>query len=157
MIREPMNHLSREALNDVLIEAGSQEAEDHLAACSLCRGRAEEFRSALDEFDRATLAWSEARSNAMGRTSEMLRLSRAAHPFLRWALAAAVLLLLAITAWRSGDRFWPNQQSAQVSISSDSDAQIAADNEMLKAVNRAIHQDDELLRNEYQSLERPRY
>jgi len=152
MIRESINHLTDEALNDLLIGMGSSEAEYHLAECPLCRGRVEEFRSGLEEFDRATLAWSEARSNAMGRTGEMPRLSWMAHTLRSWALAAAVLLLLAFTAWRYSDRFRPNQQSAQVSNSEDSAAQIAEDNELLKAVNGAIHRDDELLRNEFQFL-----
>ena len=38
-------HLSEEALNDVLIGLSSLESDAHLAVCSACRSRVEEFQS----------------------------------------------------------------------------------------------------------------
>lgn len=154
MIPESMNHLSDEVLDDILIGLGSSAAESHLAECPLCRGKVEDFRSGLDKFNQTTLAWSEARSNAMGQVQIRRRLLR--FPFIMgWALAAAVLLTIAIPVWRGDGHSWSNPNIAKVAPPQDSQTQIAEDNELLKAVNSAIDQDDESLNNEYQLLERP--
>jgi len=155
MIPDPMNHLPDEALNDILIGMGSAEAEKHLSACPVCRGKVEEFRSGLEEFNQTTLVWSEARSNAMERIHARPRSQRGPYTFVGWALTAAVLVAIAVPVLRHNDGFWSNQKTAQVTLPEDSDAQITKDNELLKAVNEAINQDDESLKNEHQLLERP--
>jgi hypothetical protein len=155
MIPERTSHLSDEALDDVLIGMGAPEAEKHLAACQVCRERVEAFRSGLDEFDQTTLAWSQARSNAMERIQVRPRLQRLPRTFMGWALAVAVLLAIAIPLLRYNDHFWSNQNPTQISSSEDSETQIAQDNELLKAVNVAINEDNESLNNVDQLLGRP--
>lgn len=155
MTSESTNHLSDEALNDVFIGMGSSESEVHLASCALCRERVERFQLGLDTFSKTTLAWSESRSDRM----EPVRVRRPVlgiHLYtpMRWALAAVLLLAIALPVWRSGGRFWSNQSTAHVPAQEDSDAQIAQDNELLKAVDGAITQDDASLNNEFQFLER---
>ena len=60
-------HLSDEALNDVLIGVGTSVSESHLAECPLCRGKVDEFQSDLGMWNAATLQWSEARAERAGR------------------------------------------------------------------------------------------
>ena len=62
MTREAMNHLSDEALNDVLIGMGAPASESHLAVCPLCRSKVEAFQADLGAWNAATLNWSQARA-----------------------------------------------------------------------------------------------
>ena len=55
------NHLSEEALDDVLIGLGSAESEAHLAVCPECRAEVETFRGDVALFNAASVAWSESR------------------------------------------------------------------------------------------------
>jgi hypothetical protein len=159
MTPETTNHLSDEALNDVLIGMGSLASESHLAACPLCRGKVEEFQSDLGAWNITTLNWSEARAERAGRIQARLsgiRPARRRPPLaaMGWALAAAALLALAIPVGREAGMFGPNHGST-VAPQEDSEAQIAQDNELLKAVNAAINPEEMSPLKEYDLFGRP--
>ena len=151
MTPETTNHLSDEALNDVLIGLGSSASESHLAACPLCRGKVEEFHSDLGTWNRTTLKWSEARAGRI-----QVRPARRRPPLgaLGWALAAAALLAIAIPVGRESGMFDTNHGTT-VAQQEDSEAQIAQDNELLKAVNAAINPDEMSPLKEYDLFGRP--
>ncbi len=165
MTRELSAHLSEEALNDVLIGMGSDESEIHLAVCAACRARVDEFHSDMDAFNRSSLASSEFASRQSPHPivprprSQSLRV-------LSFGMAAAAALFLAMTTslWHKTDHKIDqgstnqvsfNQGAPHVDVPEDTEAQIAQDNELLKAVNAAISPEDESPFSEYHLLGRP--
>ncbi|MDR3745264.1 MAG: hypothetical protein P4K80_03940 [Acidobacteriaceae bacterium] len=137
-------HLSQEALNDLLIGLGSSASQAHLEQCASCREQVESFRCGMDAFNSASLAWSEA-----GAGKSLPRRSQARHAFfapLAWTLATATLLLIGIPTWRhehrapqslvAAQRVAPQSESSGVS-----DAEIAEDNDLLRAVDAALRTD----------------
>jgi hypothetical protein len=155
MTREPANHLSEEALNDVLIGLGSREAEDHLAECASCSAKVQGFQAGVDAFNESSLAWSEARSRSMAGIDVRQRQRRIQYAAMGWAAAAILLLAVAIPVWRSGSYFGIRNNTVQIVPPEDSQGQIEEDNELLKAVNVAINENDVSLTNEKQLLEGP--
>jgi predicted anti-sigma-YlaC factor YlaD len=148
-------HLTDEALNDVLIGMGSADAELHLAECPICRGKVEDFQSDVGAWNVAALNWSEARAERAGVMQ--LRPARRRPPLaaLGWALAALALIAIAIPAGRESDLFGTHHATAVVAPQEDSEAQIAQDNELLKAVNAAINPDEMSPLKEYDLSGRP--
>jgi hypothetical protein len=155
MTREEMNHLSEEALNDVLIGMASSASELHLAACTACRAKVEGFHADLGAWNGATLAWSQDRA----QHGESIRIPvphrRLPLAALGWALASAALLAIAIPAGRESGIFGTNHGAAAVAPQQDSETQIAQDNELLKAVNAAINPDEMPQLKEYDLFKRP--
>jgi hypothetical protein len=152
MTHESTNHLSDEALNDVLIGMGSKASEAHLAACPLCRGRVEEFQSDLGAWNVASLNWSQARAGRIQVHPARRRRPAAA---LGWALAAVALVAIAIPVGRNIESFGIHHNAAMVDPEEDSEAQIAQDNELLKAVNAAINPREMSPLKEYDFSGRP--
>ena len=138
MTRETMNHLSEEALNDILIGMGCADSKAHLAECPLCRGKAEAFRSDLGAWNTATLNWSEARARRIQVRPAPRRLPL---PAFAWALAAAAVVAVAIPVGYETGFLGAHRNAAVVAPAAqeDSEAQIAQDNELLKAVDAAIN------------------
>jgi len=142
MTPEQSAHLSEEAINDFLIGLGSPDSEAHLAACSKCSSRVKGFRSEVNDFNLATLAWSEARPQ--------VRLDEAARPQARrfaaspliWALATVLLLAVGFPLWKHF-QLAANDASAKAPVSRDSEAQIAQDNDLLQSVNVALNEGEE--------------
>jgi predicted anti-sigma-YlaC factor YlaD len=148
-------HLSDEALNDVLIGIGSSASESHLAGCPLCRGKVEEFQSSLGAWNVATLNWSEARAERAGAIQVRPAQPRLPMAALGWALAAVALVAIAIPVWRDVSFLGSHHDTAVVAPQEDSEAQIAQDNELLKAVNAAINPDEMSPFKEYDLSGRP--
>ena len=155
MTRSSANHLSEEELNDVLIGLGSRESENHVAECALCRAKAQGFQTDMGSFNESTLAWSEARSHAMGSIDVRQRPLRMPYAAMGWAAAAVLLLAVSIPVWRFGNYFGMKNNTVRIVPSEDSQGQIEEDNELLKAVNVAINENDVSLANEKQLLEGP--
>jgi len=157
MTTEVSAHLSEEALDDVLIGLSTPESDAHLAACSVCRSRVEEFRSGLQAFNQVSLAWSEARP--MPRTTISLQTaarSKARRDLfapLGWAMAAAMVLMIGIPIWNRDHSAPSNNEPAAAATASDSEAQIAQDNELLKSVDMALNTNEESSLSEYQLLD----
>ena len=156
MTNESMQHLTDEALNDLLIGMGSAESQSHLASCSLCRQKIEDFRAGIDILNETTLAWSENRSSRARKIVAVRPwLNRIPLPVLGLALAAAILLTIDTPVWRH-NRVDPVHQPVPVAAETqDTDEQIAQDNELLQAVNEAINPQDASPVNEYKLLDRP--
>lgn len=142
-------HLSDEAFDDVLIGMGSPESDAHLAACEDCRRRVIAFRSDVALFNSASMAWTESQPARLRptarKTAHRVRLA-----FVSWAGMAAVLAVMAIAILRHhGAVPTPSQATANLSQPSDTEAQIAQDNQLLQAVNAAISPDEESQIAEY--------
>jgi anti-sigma factor RsiW len=147
-------HLSEEAVNDVLIGLGSLESKAHLGVCSICSSRVKEFRSEVNAFNRATLAWSEARPRATLDEDERRRVRWIAASPLSWALAAALLLAVGFPVW---NHLKPAADNASVPspLHEDSQTQIAQDNDLLNSVNVALNEGEESPVAVYQLSEAP--
>jgi len=155
MTPELSTHLSEEALDDVLIGLGSDQALGHLTRCPECRSKVGAFRSDIAHFNEATLAWSENRPQcapAMRSTVTTFQF-----PFVAtgWTAVFALLVVLAIPMW---NRFHPtpsNFLAVTPQITDDSEAQIAHDNDLLQAVNAAVNPPDESPVEQYHLSESP--
>jgi hypothetical protein len=141
MTPELSTHLSEEAMDDVLIGLASPEADAHLAACPLCRGQLEEFRSAMRVFNQTSLAWSGTRSKAFHHSAGKTKVRPAIFIPLSCAMAAAVLLAIGPSLWNH-HHFSRNYAPGPASTPEDSQAQIAQDNELLRSVNLALNEND---------------
>ena len=148
-------HLNDEALNDLLIGLGTTSAQAHLARCPECRVRVESFRETIVFFNDASLAWSENRvRSGTVRVSfaPRLRFALLSRPALSFGVALAALLLLA------GPPVWrmvaprPVEPSPTSSEAVDYRAQIAEDNELMRAVNSAIDPDMHSVVDQYYLL-----
>lgn len=153
MTPEFTNHLSEEALNDVLIGLGSPQSHAHLAACAECRAQVMTFQGDVALFNAASLAWSHSRMPRPA-TAE----PRRAHwhaAYIGWAVSAVALLVMAVGIWHHRPQTPPRQANMVQSQPADSEAQIAQDNQLLQAVNAAISPDEASPIDEYKILESP--
>ena len=150
-----MPHITDDQFVDCAAGLGvSPEAEAHLRECAVCREELAGFGVAVDGFVSASLEWSEARPMAslQERVNER-------GPVFAWAavaVAACIMLVFGVNAGlRHGERDHQTSVAsvAQADASSDSEAQIARDNEMLMAVDEALR-DDEPSPVEVYALER---
>jgi hypothetical protein len=147
-------HLSEEALDDLLIGLGSPESEAHLAACLDCRGRVNGFRSDVALFNSASMAWTESQLVQLRPTARKT-VHRIRLAFVSWATTAAVLAGMAVAVWHHhGPATSPSRATAPQSQPSDTEAQIAQDNQLLQAVNAAISPDEESPIDEYKLFQR---
>ena len=147
-----INHLSQEALDDVLIGLGSAEAHAHLAVCSECRAGVETFRGDISLLNAASMAWSRSRRQIPLRGRPFPRVPAAV---LGWAVSAAAMAAMVIGIWHHRSPAPPNQATTAQSQAVDSEAQIVQDNELLQAVNAAISTDEASPIEEYKILESP--
>ena len=155
------NHLSEAALSDVLIGLCSPDSEAHLAVCPACRSRVQEFQSTVQAFNAASTAWSEARPPfPLPSPVPVIRKPRPAYAApLGWALAAAILVAIGLPVWnthsRPAEKDAPSPVALAIATSTDSEAQIAQDNELLRSVNLALSSDEEYPVSEYDLLDSP--
>jgi hypothetical protein len=148
------NHLSEEALDDVLIGLGTAESRAHLAVCAECRAQVQTVRGDISLFNAASMAWSESRHPLPPAIAPRRRFLPAA--FIRWAAAATALLVMAAGIWRHHPQT-PSSQAITVQQSqpTDTEAQISQDNQLLQAVNSAISPDEMSPIVEYRIVESP--
>lgn len=159
MSMQSATHLSDEALDDLLIGLASVESEAHLAECAACRIKVQAFGAHLNVFNQATMAWSQSRSEALpairpAASARAKSVWKALAP-LEWAAAVAVLLLLALPVWNRNQLPVPVSNTSATPSAGDSEAQIAADNDLLKSVDAALNADDTSPITEYDLIERP--
>jgi hypothetical protein len=140
-------HLSEEAINDVLIGLGSPNGEEHLAACSFCRSRVETFQADMQAFNQTSLAWSEALPMPALDKARIAKPGRWIVSPLSWALAAALLIAVGLPLWNTQHRHSPaesaNRASDTAASPSNSDAQIAQDNELMRSVDVALNESED--------------
>ena len=151
MTPEITNHLSEEALDDVLIGLGSPESHAHLAACAECRGQVEAFRSDVRLFNAASIAWSDSRPAREQRPALQRRPAKI--PFASWTAVAAALVIMAFAIWHHRPAVPPDHANTVQPQPVDTEAQILQDNQLLQAVNAAISPDDESPIDEYKIME----
>ena len=151
-VQHDSEHLSEEALDDVLIGLGSVEAEAHLAACSRCSDTLRQFQAKMGSFNQASLAWSEARPVPEAMSKAVARLNakpRGVIAPLSWAMAVAVVAALGFQIWNYELHQPSTAPVASVSQSVDSEVQIAQDNQLLQSVNAALSACEVLPASEY--------
>jgi anti-sigma factor RsiW len=151
-VQHDSEHLSEEALDDLLIGLGSVEAEAHLAACSRCSDTLRQFQAKMGNFNQASLAWSEDRPVPQAMRKAIARLNAKPHGAiapLRWAVAVAVVAALGFQIWTYEFQRRSTPPVASVSPSVDSEVQIAQDNQLLQSVNAALKASDVLPASEY--------
>ena len=152
MTPESTNHLSEEALDDVLIGLGSPESHDHLAVCAECRAQVKTFHGDVALFNAASMAWTQSRM-PRPRASEPRRV-RLHAALAGWAISAAAVLMMALGIWHH--RSQPNPSLANtVPPPVDSAEQIAQDNQLMQDVNAAITPDEASPIEEYKIVESP--
>jgi hypothetical protein len=163
MTSELSTHLSEEAIDDVLIGMNSAHADAHLAGCLECRDQLEEFRTEVQWFNQASLAWSEARSATIPRPAARLKVRPAIVALAGWALVAVVLLAIGLSVWNHSDE-WNDRPSAQHAAApaavatpapQDSEEQIAQDNDLLQSIDAALNAVEESPVREYRLSHRP--
>lgn len=147
-----MNHLTQEALDDVLIGLGTAEAHAHLAVCSQCRAQVETFRGDIGLFNSASMAWSLSRGQVPVRER---RVTRVPATIVGWALSGAAMVAMVFGIWHHRTPAYSNQGTSTLSQPVDSEAQIVTDNQLLQAVNAAISTDEASPIEEYKILESP--
>jgi hypothetical protein len=147
-------HLSDEAFDDVLIGMGSPESEAHLAACEDCWRRVNSFRSDVELFNSASMAWAASQPVLLTPTGRKT-VHRTRLAFVSWAATAAILAGTAVAVWHHhGPAVPQSQTAATLSQPADTEAQIAQDNQLLQAVNAAISPDEESPIDEYKLFQR---
>ena len=147
-------HLSEEAMNDVLIGLGSPEAEAHLAACPACRKQLEGFNGDMQLYNQASLRWSEARSATMPAPVVMAKRPMGRFAPIGMALAAAILISVGVLAWHHNHGTLENSAVAPAA-QQDDEAQIAADNELMRSVDVALSAGEESPLGEFRMAETP--
>jgi hypothetical protein len=160
MTQEQPAHLTEEAINDVLIGLASPQSKAHLAACSDCSNQIKGFHLGMKAFNQTTLAWSEARPNETARPVLDARPRRVATSPFAWALAAVLMVAIGIPVWNHNHQSASSTASIQEmnqssSATSDTEAQIAQDNELLRSVDVALNENEESPISEYHLLEAP--
>lgn len=146
------NHLSQEALNDVLIGLGSAEAHAHLAVCSECRTEVDTFRGDVTLLNAATMEWSRSRRKMPVRERPAPRLPAAVAG---WAVSAAAVAAMIFGIWHHRPPAHPGRADSVQSPPLDSEPQIVQDNQLLQAVNAAISVDEASPIEEYKIVESP--
>ena len=138
----PSVHLSDDALDDLLLDAGTPGDAAHLASCKVCAARLEMFQSSISLFNQASSAWSQAKANSVSR--ELPRRSPGFTILPSWSVAAAFFLAVALSFLVGIHRGMTPREEARLntvqSANDDRQHEIASDNEMLNAIDTAISQ-----------------
>ena len=125
------------------------DAAAHLRVCEECRGELARFGGAVDSFNRASQAWSEARPVEVQPVGSGYRASRPFFAAASYALAACLMVRVAVVAVHREPSGSPAAVASVSEPEEDSAAQIAQDNELLMDVDVAIRSDDRSLVQQY--------
>jgi len=124
--QKKIQHLTEDDLTNYLIDPASETATElHLAACTDCHAKLDEFRLSMSSFSALSLEWCEQRSITTPLRPAVKLAARSIPTGMPgWSAALAAALLLAI---------------ADAGIDQDSDAQIQQDNQLMRAVSLEIN------------------
>lgn len=146
-------HLTNDQFVELLLGApADSESASHLAQCDHCRQQLSLFESSVTGFHKASLGWSEAHSNTLPAVAPPPAHHAIFAP-LRWAAASVMLLLLAVPVWKHSHPAAPPADLA--SLSDDSPAQIAEDNDLLQSVHTALNANEISPLHEYRLADGP--
>ena len=135
-------------------------AAAHTAACPQCHAKQQAFLSLVADFNQSSLAWANVRPlGAAGRELKYVTPERRWFSTSAYAFAASLLLLVTLFFARSSGHFGHSNpqpyQTASVELRpparptaaqlSQQDSQIAADNNLLAAIDSALNQPDSTL------------
>jgi len=135
-------HLADDQLEEILIGCASPETIAHLHDCTDCAGQLAEFRSSVADFNYASSAWSQAKSNALTRDLHRHRPAFRITAGAAWS-CASVVVLAGAAALGLGLR----QHSEQITASNAQQRWTQADADASQAVSqREIASDDAMLR-----------
>ena len=99
-------HLTQDEIDDLLIGVAGPEQRAHCAACVPCWNRVAALSESIDGYSRATLAWSEARSNTFTRDLSGHKPAwRVTGSAMR--SVAATLILGVVASLTAGTHAWP--------------------------------------------------
>jgi len=131
-------HLTDAQFTDLLIGGDpTPESAQHLAQCDLCRSELSKFSGSVSLFNVTSLEQSAAQPSLSLRTQAARPSSHSTYVPLRWALAAALLVTIAIPTWK-----YDHRSPAEITPPDDSAAQIAQDDQLLQSVNVALNSDE---------------
>ena len=137
------NHLTNDQFTEMLMTGiTAPVCENHLAGCALCREELAVFSDSVGLFTTTSLAWSESKPAQSLRMTASRQVRKAAYAPLRWALAAAVVVGVAVPVWNYEQRPAANPVTTAALASDDSPAEIAQDNALLQSVNVALNSDE---------------
>lgn len=139
-------HLTEEMLDDVLIGMATVESQAHLAECSACRAKVEGFQSDMALLGETAMGWSRQRAAGMDQHPLETRARQLHWAAMRWAAAGVLIVAVAVPF------LWHHDNGPAVAINvtprspqvEENAAQIAADNDLMRAVDAAINPSDEM-------------
>ncbi len=145
------HHLSDEQFSALLTgDRLDQAGQRHVAECARCRAEVEQFTSSVDLFSSASAAWAESRPAAPSLVPvSRSRERRALYMPVGWAVAAAMLVTLGLPEWNRRHASVGDTEVATTASTSDSAAQVAADNQLLQSVNVALSSNEDSPLPEY--------
>ena len=140
--QKKIQHLTEDDLPNYLIDPASETATElHLAACTDCHAKLDEFRLSMSSFSALSLEWCEQRSITTPLRPAVKLAARSiptGMPGWSAALAAALLLAIAVPMDLHVKSHQASTQ-ADAGIDQDSDAQIQQDNQLMRAVSLEIN------------------
>ena len=133
-------HLSEDDLNDALIGLTTPNQQAHLASCETCSAELAAFHESMGVFNKASLAWSEARSNSMPLQPEPRRSSRLA-PIGTWAVSGVLAFVVAFFLTSAIHHHTDALEAKNPAAATEStrEQEIASDNAMLAAINSELY------------------
>lgn len=147
-----LTHLTDDQFAECALLEPSAATAAHLASCAECRAELEAFSAAMQGFHTAAVGWSEAQPRVSLRAVQAARPKLMAHPGMRWAMAAVLVVAAAAPVVLHGDRS-PANENASVQTpagpADDSPEEIAADNQLMERVNLALSAPDPSPVDEY--------
>ena len=141
-------HLTQDEIDELLIGVAGPELQAHCAACVPCWNRVAALSASIDCYSRASLAWSEARSNTFTRDlSGHKPTPRVTQSAMR--SVAATLILGVVASVTAGTYAWPAHlkgaaleakitPAARAAAPDMRAQQIARDNAMMEAIDAEL-------------------
>jgi len=154
MMTPGSHHLTNDQFTEMIVTGVIDEAcEKHLAGCELCREELTAFSDSVGLFSTTSLAWSESKPAESLRVAAHKQVRRAVYVPLRWAVAAAVVIGVAIPVWNYDHRATITAVADAAAATGDSPAEIAQDNQLLQSVNVALSTEESSPLPEYRLLD----
>jgi hypothetical protein len=143
-------HLTDDQFTECMLTEPNEASRQHLASCELCRAELAVFGSSVNDFGKASAAWSESASRVSIRALAKTNARRTGFVAAGWALTAAVLLAIGLPQWMHRRTVPAGDQTAEIAALQDSASQIAQDDKLMQSVYVALAPQDPSPFQEYQ-------